>query len=203
MHISEGVLSAPVLITGGVVAATGIAIGLRKIDYDHIMTTALLTATFFVASLIHVPVVVGNVHLILGGLMGILLGWSCFPAIFIALLLQSLFFNFGGIVVLGVNTVNMALPPLICYYLFLNWITKKGKKRSIAAFAAGFFSILLSALMMALSLATTDSRFATLAKMLVLAYLPVMIIEGFITMFTVNFLAKVQPELLEIGSYEQ
>lgn len=31
MHIAEGVLSAPVLITGAVVAAAGVAYGLKKI----------------------------------------------------------------------------------------------------------------------------------------------------------------------------
>jgi ABC-type Co2+ transport system permease subunit len=36
MHISEGVLSGPVLISGGVLAAAGTAIGLKKIDYDHL-----------------------------------------------------------------------------------------------------------------------------------------------------------------------
>jgi cobalt/nickel transport system permease protein len=54
------------------------------------MTVSLLPTTFCVASLIHVPIGPGNVHLILEGLMGIVLGWSCFPAILIALFLQSI-----------------------------------------------------------------------------------------------------------------
>ena len=36
MHISEGVLSGPVLISGGALAAAGTAFGLKKLDYDRI-----------------------------------------------------------------------------------------------------------------------------------------------------------------------
>jgi cobalt/nickel transport system permease protein len=34
MHISEGVLSAPVLVTGAALTVAGTAVGLRKIDYE-------------------------------------------------------------------------------------------------------------------------------------------------------------------------
>lgn len=199
MHISEGVLSPPVLLIGAAVTTVGTAIGLKKLDYDHIMTVSLLTATFFVASLIHVPIGPGNVHLILGGLMGIVLGWSCFPAILIALFLQSLFFNYGGLVVLGVNTTTMALPALLCFYLFRPWVEKNGHKRKIAAFGAGFFSILVSSFIMALALWSTDKGFIQAAQLVIAAHIPLMIIEGIITMFTVTFLAKVQPEFLKMG----
>ena len=89
MHISEGVLSAPVLVSGGALAAAGTAIGLKKIDYDHLARVGILSATFFVASLVHVPIGPSSVHLIMNGIVGLLLGWAAFPAILVALLLQS------------------------------------------------------------------------------------------------------------------
>ncbi len=199
MHISEGVLSAPVLLAGAAVTTIGTAIGLKKLDYDRIMTVSLLTATFFVASLIHVPLGPGNVHLILGGLMGIILGWSCFPAILVALFLQSVFFNYGGVVVLGVNTTTMALPALLCFYLCRPWIEQDGKKRKIAAFSAGFLAIFFSSCLMALALWTTDKGFIQAARLVVAVHIPLMIIEGIITMFAISFLAKVQPEFLRMG----
>ena len=36
MHISEGILSGPVLISGAALAAAGTAVGLKKLDYDRI-----------------------------------------------------------------------------------------------------------------------------------------------------------------------
>ena len=217
MHISEGVLSAPVLISGGVIAAVGTIIGLRRIDQDNVMPTALLSSAFFVASLVHVPIGPGSVHLILNGLVGLILGWGCFPAILIALFLQAIFFQFGGLIVLGVNTTTMALPALCCHYLTRRWIetektivgpvtvTIKSRPirillttRSVAAFAAGLLSILFSALLTSLALALSDMGFLTTAKMLVYFHLPVMVIEGFITMFVVGFIVKVQPEILHL-----
>ena len=46
MHISEGVLSPAVLGAGAVLAAAGIVIGLRKLDYDRLMTVAIQAILF-------------------------------------------------------------------------------------------------------------------------------------------------------------
>jgi cobalt/nickel transport system permease protein len=131
--------------------------------------------------------------------MGIVLGWSCFPAILVALFLQSVFFNYGGLVVLGVNTTTMALPALICFYLCRPWVEKNGHRRKFAAFSAGFLAILISSFIMAVALWTTDQGFVQAAQLVIAVHIPLMIIEGIITMFTVSFLAKVQPEFLRMG----
>ncbi|MGD9383870.1 MAG: cobalt transporter CbiM, partial [Desulfobacterales bacterium] len=137
MHISEGVLSAPVLVTGAALAVAGISVGLKKMDYEKIPEAAVLSAAFFVASLIHVPMGPSNVHLVLNGINGLLLGWLCFPSILVALALQAILFQFGGITVLGVNTVIMALPGLMGYYLFGGLIKGKNRRLSLAAAFAG------------------------------------------------------------------
>ncbi len=195
MHISEGVLSAPVLFGGGALAAVGTAVGLKQLDYDRIMNAAILTATFFVASLIHVPLGPGSVHLVLNGLLGIMLGWSCFPAILIALLLQAVFFQFGGLLVLGVNTVIMATPALFCHYLVRPFLLRQ-RYQAVVSFAGGASAIFFAALFMALSLALSDQGFLATAKLVVIANLPIMVIEGFITMFTVAFLLRVAPHII-------
>ena len=74
------------------------------------MTVAILAAAFFVGSLIHVPIGPSSVHLILNGLLGMLLGWAAFPSIFVALMLQAILFQYGGITVLGVNTFKIIVP---------------------------------------------------------------------------------------------
>jgi cobalt/nickel transport system permease protein len=199
MHISEGILSAPVLVSGGLLAAGGTIIGLKKIDYEHIMPTALLSSAFFVAGLIHVPLGPGSVHLVLNGLLGVILGWAAFPAILVALFLQAIFFQFGGLVVLGVNTVTMAVPAVCCYYLARPWL-RRPATRPLAAFAAGALAIFLSALLMALALALSDAGLADTARVVLAANIPVMVIEGFITMFTVGFLARVQPDILNLDT---
>ncbi len=197
MHISEGVLSAPVLLGGGVISAIGIYIGLKKIDPDEIMPAAMLSSAFFVAGLVHVPVGPGSAHLMLIGLLGIMLGWVAFPAILTALFLQALFFQFGGLTVLAVNTATMSIPAVCCFYLTRPWLDNP-KTRATAAFTAGALAILLASLLTASTLALSDTGFFTAAKLIIAANIPVMIVEGCVTMFTVNFIAKVQPEILHL-----
>ncbi len=196
MHISEGVLSGPTLLGGWVLAAVGVAVGLKRIDYDRVMTVAMLAAAFFVASLVHVPVGPASVHLILNGLLGIILGWAAFPAILAGLALQALFFQFGGLAVLGVNTVTMAGPAVLMHYCCRPWLRRSGAARPVAAFVAGAGAVLFSGLLLAVAMGVSDKGFLGAARLVVLAHLPVMAIEGLVTMFAVSFLARVQPEML-------
>jgi cobalt/nickel transport system permease protein len=202
MHISEGVLSGPVLISGGALAAAGTAIGLKKLDYDRIAQAAILSAAFFVASLIHVPIGPSNAHLVLNGLVGLLLGWAAFPAILVALVLQAMLFQFGGITALGVNTMIMALPAVICYLIFSRFLHKKPLLALSAAFACGFLSVLFGAVILGLALIFTEENFFAVTAVVIAGHIPVMIIEGVITAVCVSFLKKVQPAMLP-GSSRQ
>jgi cobalt/nickel transport system permease protein len=197
MHISEGVLSPAVLASGAGLAVVGTAIGLKKLDYEAIPRVAILSAAFFVASLIHVPVGPVGVHLVLNGLMGLLLGWLAVPAILIALFLQALLFQFGGLTVLGVNTVTMATPAVLCFYAYRPLLRRGGRPAMVGAFACGFTAILLSGLLVAAALLTTGQGFLRVAELVLLVHIPIMIIEGLITLFIFLFLRKVRPEMLE------
>jgi cobalt/nickel transport system permease protein len=197
MHISEGVLSAPVLLTGAVLATAGVAVGLKKMDYDKIPQVGVLSSAFFVASLIHVPVGPSAAHLVLNGLLGLLLGWAAFPAILVGLAFQALIFQFGGLTTLGINTFNLAMPAILCYYLFGRFVSHQRLDLAMGlAFACGFGAVFLSSLLVALSLIFTGESFVAVAKLLVVAHLPVMVIEGFVTSFCLAFIMKVKPELL-------
>lgn len=198
MHISEGVLSAPVLLSGAVVAVAGTAIGLRKLDYDRLPQVAVLTSAFFVASLVHIPVGPSSVHLILNGLMGLLLGWVAFPAILVGLILQAVLFQYGGLTVLGVNVVVMALPAVVCHYGLGAAARSNMRYLSISAsFVAGFGAILLSGLLTAAALVLTGESFWPVARLVLAAHVPVMVVEGVFVAVSVQFLKKVRPELLE------
>ena len=196
MHISEGVLSGPVLVSGYALAAAGTAVGLKKLDYEKITQVGILGASFFVASLIHVPIGPANAHLILNGIVGLLLGWGAFPAILVALTLQAVLFQFGGITSLGVNTLIMAAPAVVCFYLFGWLIRKKPGMTGFAAFACGFSAVFLSSIIAGAALMFTEENFYKVAAIIVAAHLPVMVVEGVVTGFCVGFLKKVRPEIL-------
>lgn len=202
MHISEGVLSPGVLIAGAALTTAGVAVGLKGLDHEEIPSMGILSAAFFVASLVHVPIGPSSVHLILNGLLGLILGWKAFPAILVGLALQALLFQFGGITTLGVNTLNMALPAIICFYLF-GWGVRTGTRQlifTVTAFACGSCAVLISGILVGFSLYLTGEAFLPAAKVVVAVHFPVMLIEGVLTAACALFLRRVKPELLE-GQY--
>jgi len=197
MHISEGILSTPVLAAGGAAALVGTAIGLAKMDYDRIPRVSVLSSVFFVASLVHIPVGPASEHLILNGLMGLLLGWAAFPAILVALFLQAVLFQYGGLTTLGVNTLNMAVPAVLCYYLF-RWGVVRFKTRVavVFGFLSGSFGVLAAGILVGGSLVLTASPLEEPAFAIVILHIPVMAIEGVLVAAVVSFLKKVKPEVL-------
>lgn len=197
MHISEGVLSAPVLIGGGAAALAGVAIGTAKLDDRNTVPTAVTASALFVATLIRVPVGPSAVHLILNGLAGVLLGWRVFPAFAIALLLQALLFGAGGFSTLGVNVVIMALPGLAAYGIYRPIAHRWGDKGVFwGGCAAGASAILLGGLLLATALVSTGREFTAVAGLVAAAHLPVMAIEAVVTGATLRFLKRVRPEVL-------
>jgi cobalt/nickel transport system permease protein len=203
MHIYEGVLAGTphgqaLLLAGAAAAAAGTAIGLRKLDYERMPQVAVLSAAFFVASLIHVPLGPTAVHLVLNGLLGLVLGWAAFPAVLVALTLQAVFFSFGGPTTLGLNTLVMAAPAVACHYAFRAAVCKDNEFWVFwAGFAAGATAILLGALMTGAVIVLAGKSFELFGQMLVVGYLPLVLIEGFVTGSVVVLVRKVRPELLD------
>ena len=157
-----------------------------------------MSAAFFLASLVHVPVGPSNVHLILNGLLGIVLGWAAFPAIFVALLLQALFFGYGGITVFGINTVIMGVPAVACHYLFGRSLRREGRFAWLWGAAAGGSAILMTCAGIGAALAMTGREFFPAAQLVLIAHLPVVAVEAAITGTIVVFLQRVKPEVLAL-----
>ncbi len=197
MHISEGVLSVPVLLGCGVFSAAGVAIGLAKLDEKSMVQTAVVSSALFVATLIRVPMPPSSVHLILNGLAGMLLGWRAFPAFAIAFFLQAMVFQVGGFSTLGVNVMMMATPGVIVG-LALRPMAQRGspQRAFVAGAIAGALSILLAGMILAGVLVTSGKHFTTAAGVALAAHIPIMIIEALVTGGAVAYLRRVRPEAL-------
>ncbi len=139
MHISDGILAGSTSAAGFVAAGGLVAIGLARSRETDMAKAGLLTASFFLASLVRIPLPGTSVHLLLASLNGIALGTLCFPSIFIALLLQALLFGHGGVSSLGVNTVIMALPAYLAGVAF-----RAGLRRSMSGWTPFIVSLAAS-----------------------------------------------------------
>lgn len=196
MHISDGVLPVSVAVAGYALSLAGAGLSLRRIGSDELPKIAVVTSSFFVASLIHLPLGPTSVHLLLPGLVGALLGPAAFLSILIGLFLQSLLFQFGGLTALGANALMMGLPALVCGLLFRRFrgATRAGNMMIGALVSGG--GVLLSAVLLALLLATAGEDFFGVAKLALAAHVPVMVIEALVGGAVVSFLFKVKPDLL-------
>jgi len=196
-HIPDGVLSAPVLLGGAGLAAGGLAWGLRQLDEAAIPTTAILAATFFVVSLVAVPLGPTSVHPLLGGLMGLMLGVRAFPAIFVGLVLQAVLFGVGGLASLGVNTVTMALPGVLLAAVARPFLAGASPNRLFVVGAlVGALAPLGTIGGVALALAASSSDYLPTLPVILLTGLPLAGVEAVLTGLVLRGLGRIRPDLL-------
>lgn len=197
-HIPDGVLSAPVLIGGAAASAALLGVAIRRLDDERIPQAAVLSATFFVASLVHIPIGPTSVHPLLGGLMGLVLGWAAVPAILVGLLLQAVFFGFGGLTVLGVNVFDMAAPALLAAAVLGPPLRRTRDARTAFGLGAlaGAGAVVLTAVFVCAALALSGSEYVPALGLVLASYGPLALVEGAVTGAAVALLVRVKPELL-------
>lgn len=197
VHISDGVLPGTMLATGFILTAVLLYYSLKNIKAEEIAKISLITAALFVASLVHFPIGPTSVHLILNGLAGILLGRRAFAGVFVAITLQALFFQHGGLTSLGVNALNIGLPALLAWQLFeYRTHLDSSRRDTIFGSIAGGLAVLASVLMVSLELLTMGEAFKEISVMVIGVHLPVILLESVVAGAAAGFLARVKPEML-------
>ncbi|MCI0703943.1 MAG: CbiM family transporter [Planctomycetia bacterium] len=198
VHLSDGALSTAWWASGFAVSALLLLVAMCRMREEEIPRIGVLTAAFFVGSSIHFPlgILPTSVHLILNGLVGVVLGRRAPLAITIGLLLQYLLLSHGGLTTLGINACIVGLPALVAgvAYPLL-------RRPGVPAFARGVLlgggacaaAVTLNFLVL---LVGGKEDWHLLAKLVLLAHVPIVIIEGLMLGVLVSYLEKVKPELL-------
>ena len=202
MHISDGILSVPIVAVGWIITILAIIIvfsfTLKKQDLAEVVPKfSIMTAAFFVISLIHIPLGPTSAHPMINAILGIVLGPIAYISIFIGLTLQTLLFQHGGVTTLGVNTALVGLPSILAYYIFTKGYNTGMSIRSLAIICGGI-GIGITALLTVLVLALMGPDFYGLAQVTAVAHLPLIVIEAIITGAVIVYISKVKPELLPI-----
>ena len=193
-HIQDGLLSAPVLIGGAVLAAGISTLALRRAQDGDIVRAAVLGSVFFAGSLVAFPIGPSSVHLMFSGLMGLMLGWMAVPTVLAALVLQLVLFGFGGVTTLGVNAVNIALPGVLAGLALRGAVARATPEQ--AAFLAGAGAAVAAigvGLMVALVLALSASAYVPAARVVVFTYLPLAALEAVVCGVAVGYLQRARP----------
>jgi len=196
VHISDGILTSEIVVATSIISALFLLFSLKDLKNENIAMVSAMSAMFFIASFIHIPVGPTQIHLVLIGVIGILLGKRVFLSILIALLLQATLLGFGGLTSLGANLIIMALPAYIIYIIvnrgFLNFLGEKLK-----FFSIGFLAVAISTFILALILALTKEEYLYASYTVIAANIPAMVIEGLVTLFLLNYLKKSIPWILK------
>jgi len=178
-----------------------LVLSMRRIQIEEIPKISLITAALFVASLVHFPIGPTSVHLIMNGLAGILLGRRAFTGVFVALTLQAVFFQHGGLSVLGVNAFNIGVPALLAWQIFERRRGMESPRLEVVFGAlAGGLAVLASVLLVSLELLILGEAFNEISLLVIGAHLPVIIIEALVVGAAAGFLLKVKPEMLADSS---
>lgn len=197
VHISDGVLPLEVLVAGFVLSGLLLLLTIRGMKAEEIPRISLITAALFVASLVHFPVGPTSVHLIMNGLAGIILGKRAFVSVLVALTLQAIFFQHGGISVIGVNSINMGIPALLAWQIFeRRWGFGYPRREIVFGAAAGAVAVLGSVLLLSAELLLLGEGFGEIATLVLMAHIPIVIIEAAVLGTTAGYLVKVKPEML-------
>jgi len=191
MHIADGILPAEISVAADVIAIALVYAGGRDLESEEIPRMGIFAAALFIVSLIHFPIAGTSIHLGLYGFAGLLFGMRAIPIIFVNLLFQSLIFQHGGLVSIGINTLTMGSGALLSALIW-QWIKIN---RQVKSFVCGFLGILVPAVLIALIFIL--SNYGKGMIFMISIYFPAAIIEGALTLFIYNFFVKVKPEIFK------
>jgi cobalt/nickel transport system permease protein len=198
MHISDGALATAWWASGFAGLAVLLLVAVWKVREEEIPRIGVLTAAFFVASSVHIKlgVLPTSVHLILNGLVGVVLGRRAALAVAIGLTMQYFLLQHGGLTTIGINACMVCLPALAAGALY-----PVLRRLGVPAFARGVLlgggAVAATALLDFFVLLWGGKEdWDRLAQLLLLAHVPIVIIEGLMLGVLVRYLEKVKPEML-------
>lgn len=203
MHIPDGFLSNPVMITTNAAALVTLGAAVKKVrgelEERQIPLMGVAAAFIFAAQMLNFPIIGGTSGHVLGGLLAaLLLGPNAAVLVMsVVLILQALLFNDGGILALGANIINMAIIGSWCCYWIYRWLTKLCRNETIAVAISAWLSVVLSAIACALELAISGiAPLFAVVPMMATIHAIIGVGEALVTVAAFAFIKRTKPELV-------
>lgn len=209
MHMSDGLINAPVSLVFGGVAVAGMAVAMigarRDLDDRTAPMAGLVAAFVFAVQMINFPILPGvSGHLLGGALAAILVGpWVGALCVGIVLAVQALVFADGGLTALGANITNLALIGVAAGFgtaLLLRRFATRGRTGLlVVSFLAAFVNTVVASLGFILQFALGGDAAFSLAGVtgtVLGLHCLIGIGEGVITALTVGAVAAARPDLV-------
>lgn len=206
MHAPDGFFSAWLSIAGWVIAAALIALAIRntrdQLGERQVPLMGIMAAAIFAGQMLNFTIPGGTSgHLIGGALAAIMLGpWAGLLVMTAVVAVQALLFQDGGLLVMGLNIINMGVITAFVGYFTYRLVRRLVPGRSgllVGAAAGGWLSLVVTASFAAIELAlsgTSPLRFALPAMVGIHALIGVG--EALLTVFALGFILAARPDLV-------
>ncbi|MGQ0716213.1 MAG: energy-coupling factor ABC transporter permease [Pseudonocardiales bacterium] len=213
MHMSDGIVNAPVSAVCGLVAAAGLGYSLVRsragqsadLDDRTAPMAGLVAAFIFAVQMINFPVLPGvSGHLLGGALAAILVGpWLGALCVGIVLVVQALLFADGGLTALGTNITNMALIGTWVGFVVALALRRLATRSRGGLVTVAFVSALVNTVVASLGFVVEyaiggagGSSLGTVVVTIIGVHILIGIGEGIITALTVGAVASARPDLV-------
>lgn len=166
MHAPDGLFAVWLSVLGWLIVAVVIYLAVRHTETQlgerQVPLMGIVAATIFAGQMLNFTVLGGTSgHLLGGALAAIILGpWGAVLVMTAVIAVQALIFQDGGLIVMGLNIVNMGIITSFVGYFSYRAITRivKGKPGIIAGAAmGGWLSVVLTSALTAVELSLSGS----------------------------------------------
>jgi cobalt/nickel transport system permease protein len=207
LHLPDGYLSLPVSIFTWIVSIALIALALKKVRQSYqertVSVMGVCAAFIFAAQMITFKIPGGTSgHLLGGTLAGALLGpWAGTLVMVVVFIVQGVFFQDGGLTVLGANIFNMGLIGTFGgYFIYRAIRAMVGQNRwpgmATGLAVASWCSVMVAALVCALQLGVSGTAdFLPALGTMAFWHLFIGLGEALITVATASFVWRTRPDL--------
>lgn len=207
MHIPDGFLSLPISLFTWIISIGLIALALKRVQADYkeraVPLMGVCAAFIFAAQMINFPIPGGTSgHLLGGTLAGALLGpWAGTLVMSVVFIVQGIFFQDGGLTVLGANVFNMGLIGTFGgYYLYkvIRFAIGRNSWRGmlIGVAVASWMSVVVASGIASIELALSGTvPLAVALTAMVSWHILIGIGEALISVVAVSFVWRSRPDL--------
>jgi cobalt/nickel transport system permease protein len=213
MHMSDGIVNAPVSLLFGVFALLAIALcavrARSELDERAVPLAGLVAAFIFAVQMVNFPILPGvSGHLLGGALAAVLVGpYTGALCLAIVLIVQSLLFADGGITALGTNITNMAVIGVAAGYGTAALLYAVVRRRAAGSAPSIGVIVFVAALVGTVCAATgfvieyaiggaSEVSLGAVAGYLLGTHVLIGIGEGLITAVTIMAVVRARPDLV-------
>ncbi|WP_422748223.1 energy-coupling factor ABC transporter permease [Mycobacterium sp. WMMD1722] len=213
MHMSDGIVNAPVSMLFGMLALGAVAFSAvrarAELDERAVPLAGLVAAFVFAVQMVNFPILPGvSGHLLGGALAAILVGpYTGVLCIAIVLVVQALLFADGGVTALGTNIVNMGVIGVAAGYgtavallaVIRRRADRTGPALGVVAFIAALVGTVCAAMGFVIEYAIGGAggvSLGTVTAYMLGTHVLIGVGEGLITAVTVLAVARARPDLV-------